>query len=271
MKEIDLEELKIIQMDILSAVHRFCISNNLKYSLGCGSMLGCARHKGYIPWDDDIDIYMLREDYDRLMREFPETLEGCYKFAAYKRTPNWIDAYGKIYDSRTILKEGGINREIGVNIDVFPVDNVPQEGEEWRRYNAHRCLWRNLYYWRVGNMGMWKRHEDRSFFKDVMMSVFKVLLQCVPTRILLIYFNRIATKYKNKETGYVFECVQGVFCKNPFPKTLFNNLALMPFEDREYMAFSDYDKYLTLHFGDWRELPPVEKRVTHHKFKAWWK
>lgn len=271
MKEIGLEEMKVIQMDILSAVHRFCVANNLKYSLGCGSMLGCARHKGYIPWDDDIDIYMLRKDYDQLIKDFPETFDGCYKLAAYKRTANWIDTYGKIYDSRTILEESGKDRGAGVNIDIFPIDNVPQDEEEWRRYNKHRCFWRDLYYRRIGNLGVWKRHKERAFYKDIMMFIVKALLQCVPPKALLMYFNCIVTKYQNKETGYVFECAQGIFGKNPFPKALFENLTLMPFEDREYMAFADYDKYLTLHFGNWREWPPIEKRITHHDFKAWWK
>ena len=69
MKEICLDELKIVQLDIMSSIHRFCEKYHLRYSLSCGSMLGAARHKGYIPWDDDIDIYLLREDYDKMVKK----------------------------------------------------------------------------------------------------------------------------------------------------------------------------------------------------------
>ena len=109
MKRIGKEELKMIQMDVLSAIHHFCLEHEIKYSLGCGSMLGCARHKGYIPWDDDIDIYMLREDYNKLIREFPDIYEEHYKFVTLERDEKWQRAYGKAYDSTTIIKEETTN------------------------------------------------------------------------------------------------------------------------------------------------------------------
>ena len=102
MKEICLDELKIVQLDIMSSIHRFCEKYHLRYSLSCGSMLGAARHKGYIPWDDDIDIYLLREDYDKMVRNFPDLWEGKYQFCTLERDSKWGLPYGKVCDSRTI-------------------------------------------------------------------------------------------------------------------------------------------------------------------------
>lgn len=272
MKEIEIEELKILQMNILSAVHNFCLTCNIKYSLSCGSMLGCARHGGYIPWDDDIDIYLLREDYNRLIQEFPDVLEGCYKFVTLERFAKWDKAFGKIYDMRTVLREREKEPyEIGVNIDVYPIDYVPQDKAKWFKYDKNRRFWQYVFNLRFAGFKVFNFHKDRSLGKNLCISMCKVVLLCIPLRTIAKYLQYIAQKNNNNKSDYVFECVQGIFQRSPFKKSLFDNLVLMPFEDREYMAFADYDEYLTNAYGDWRELPPVEKRVTHHSFKAWWK
>lgn len=272
MKEIKIEELKIVQMDILSAVHRFCLAHNIKYSLSCGSMLGCARHQGYIPWDDDIDIYLLREDYNRLIKEFPDTLEGSYKLVTLERSAKWDKAFGKAYDARTVFKERKREPyEIGVNIDVFPIDYVPQDETEWLKYDKNRRFWQYIFGLRFAGIKVFNFHKDRSLLKNLCIVIYKLVLLCIPLRCIARYLQYIAKNNNKKKSDYVFECAQGIFQKHPFPKQLFDNIVLMPFEDRKYMAFANYDEYLTNAYGDWRKLPPVEKRVTHHNFKAWWK
>lgn len=111
MNIIDEKELKELQLEVLSSIHRFCKAKKIKYSLGCGTMLGCARHGGYIPWDDDIDIYLLRKDYNRLLKEFPEVFEGKYKLLSLERDSKWNRAYAKAYDNRTIFHERALSNE----------------------------------------------------------------------------------------------------------------------------------------------------------------
>lgn len=267
MKEITGEELKVIQMDVLSAVHRFCSSHHIKYSLGCGTMLGCARHQGYIPWDDDIDIYLLRNDYNRLIKEFPDMLEEHYRFVTLERDSRWNRAYGKIYDSRTVMKEATSEcYELGVNIDVFPIDNVPDDEDEWHRYNKSRRRLQHIYEMKVTSF-----RKGRALSKNIFLAICKLSLLPFSSRNLARCIQNRALRYDKTSTTRVFECCQGLFQKHPFQKRLFDDIVMMPFEDREYMAFADYDAYLTNGFGNWRQLPPKEKQVSHHAFKAWWK
>ncbi|MGO5246712.1 LicD family protein [Prevotella sp. LCP21S3_D2] len=272
MKEIGLDELKVLQMDVMSAVHRFCEANHLRYSLACGSLLGAARHKGYIPWDDDIDIYLLREDYDKMIKLFPDLWEGRYKFFTLERDTIWGLPFGKVCDTKTIVKEG-VNHiyELGVNIDVFPIDDVPEEEAKWRRYDKFRRKCFELYVRRVDCPEILNFHNGKSFARNVLATIVKMTVSVFSVHFLACCFQKVAKHYDKTDSSKVFECAQGIFQKHPFPKSLFNHRILMPFEDREYMCFADFDSYLTNGFGNWRQLPPKEKQVSHHDFKAWWK
>lgn len=264
--------MKVLQMDIMSAVHRFCEENNLRYSLACGSLLGAARHKGYIPWDDDIDIYLLREDYDKMISIFPDLLDGRYKFCTLERDPKWGIPFGKVCDTHTLLVESeDALYEMGVNIDVFPIDKVPEDEKTWAKYDKFR---RKCFYWyslRAGNPKTFNFNNGKNFIRNAMATVGKLVMKRFSVHFATKCFQKIAKKYDGINSTRVFECCQGIFQKHPFPRTLFDNRILMPFEDREYMCFADYDTYLTNGFGNWRQLPPIDKQVTHHCFKAWWK
>lgn len=270
MREIKIEELKKLQLDIMSAVHRFCEVNHLRYSLACGSMLGAARHQGYIPWDDDIDIYLLREDYDKMIKLFPDLLEGRYKFCTLERNSEWERPFGKVCDTKTELIENNLYK-FGVNIDVFPIDNVPEDECQWNKYDKFRRRCYNIYARRASIYPIFKFHNERSFLRNVAGGLVKLALSFFTLRFCAKCFQMIAKRYNGIESNRVFECAQGIFQKHPFSKSLFDNRVLMPFEDREYMCFVDYDVYLTNAFGNWRQLPPKEEQIAHHFFKAWWK
>ena len=125
--------MKRIQVDILKDVHRFCEENGLHYTLAFGSMLGAIRHKGYIPWDDDIDIALLRPDYEKFVKTYTSK-DGQYRLYDYRKDSDFHYPYAKIADTRTILDENVSMKNIGVNIDVFPFDYMFDTREECTRF-----------------------------------------------------------------------------------------------------------------------------------------
>lgn len=267
MTEMDLEQVRLIQLDVLSAVHQFCCENDIRYSLACGTLLGAKRHKGYIPWDDDIDIYLLRDDYNKLLQNFPETYQGLFKIASLDRDERWDRAYAKGYHYGTIFKESTESKySLGVCIDIFPIDSVPNSDDEWRHYNKLRLFWQKVYF-----LKSIKLSKTRSTVKNIVLLLGKIVILPISQRAIAKHISRIAQKYNNIESEYVFENVLGIVSRRPFPKRLFDSVADIVFEDRIYKAFSDSEEYLKKTYGNWDVLPPVEKRITHHSFKAYWK
>lgn len=268
MKAIGLDELKTLQLDLLQAVDSFCEENGIKYSMSCGTMLGAVRHHGYIPWDDDIDICLLREDYNKLVNLFPKELNDRYVFVSLERDSHWNRAYGKIYDSRTLFYEISKSKDkkpLGINIDVFPIDNVPEDENQWVRYNQKRLSLQHLYSIKYIEL------KKREWYKNITLIILKGLLLPFSKRVLAKLLDKWGQKYNNIDSSKVFECSQGLHLKHSFNKSIFNNRNKYPFEDRFFMGFANYDDYLKNAYGDYMKLPPVEKQVSHHEFEAFWK
>lgn len=267
MKEIELEELKGLQMDVLTAIDKFCTENGITYSLAGGTLLGAVRHKGYIPWDDDIDIYLYRDDYNKLINTFPEVYEGRYKIASLERDKEWERPYANAYDDKTILLEKSTEKkQIGVFIDIFPIDNVPDDEIEWRNYDNSRRRLQKFHALRFIRYS-----KSRSFIKNTIVLLTRVFTFFLSKRSVAIYLSKLAQKYNSIETKYVFSNAQGIFVKKRFLRKVFDHVIELPFEDRKFKGFADYEEYLRNAYGDYMKLPPVEKRVSHHCFEAYWK
>ena len=125
MKEISLNELRKIQIDILDKVHNFCIQNNITYFLSSGTLLGAIRHGGYIPWDDDIDLYMPRESYERFINIYKDDSHDTRVITLYNNKEYYYP-FAKVEDTNSIVIENVPEKfNIGINIDIFPIDGVP--------------------------------------------------------------------------------------------------------------------------------------------------
>ena len=265
-RNISLDELKSIQVDILSVLDSFCRENNIKYSLGYGSMIGAARHQGYIPWDDDVDIILLRTEYERLLSSFPQELENV-RIASLRTDKKWDRAFAKAYDCITELQDAGNKYRIGVGIDIYPIDNVPDDWDEWLRYEKKRRIIQRLYEWKISMIF----RKGRSIWKYAFLPFTKLILLPFTVRNMACYIEQYALKYRNTKTDYVFESSQGLYKCKRFKRSLFDSYIDLPFEGRVFGGVKNYDEYLTTIYGDWRQLPPLEKREPHHIFKAWWK
>lgn len=267
MVKLKIDQILTIQLDVLSAIHQFCCENDINYSLACGTLLGARRHQGYIPWDDDIDIYLLRKDYDKLISSFPETYKGLYKIASLERDPNWDRPYAKAYHCKTIFKEEtSSNYIMGICIDIFPIDSVPQTNVKWIKYNSKRLFMQNLF-----SLKCMTFSKDRSYVKNAILLMSKVLLLPWSRKSIAKKISRMAQRYNGTDSELVFENVLGILAKRPFSKRLFFSLVDIKFEDRVFKAFADADNYLENTYGDWQKLPPEEKRISHHAFEAYLK
>lgn len=269
MKKIELDELKNLQCKVLQVAHNYCNENGLKYSLACGTLLGAIRHNGYIPWDDDIDIYMPREDYDRLILDFPKVYQNHYKLVSFERDKQWCRPYANLYDDRTLYEEhkSSIEKQIGVNIDIFPVDHVPDDDQEWMTFNRKRRALILLHSAKYVAL----RAENRSLWKNMFLAMLKVVLFPIPNNVLVKFVDRYIRQYNGLSTHRLFESCCGLLQKHPFSEEDFSELIPHVFENYEFNIMQGYDDYLTNGFGDYMTLPPVEKRVSHHYFKAYWK
>lgn len=262
-------ELKNIQFNILLAFHNFCTTHNIKYSLAAGTLIGAVRHKGFIPWDDDIDVYLLRDDYNRFIKLFPEKYNENLSLVTMERDNKWHRAYGKLYDNRTVMKEPYVDiyNDLGVGIDVFPVDDVPDNHDEWLKYERKRRFLRDIH--NIKNMTVSSR---RSILKNIIILVGHLVMYPFSFSYLTRKLDVYCQKHNGRGYSHVYEnCLGAYNSRHPWLRKDIEEVTDATFEGHTVKIMRGYDDYLTCVYGDYMKLPPLEKRVTHHCFIAYWK
>lgn len=261
-KYIDTKELKEIQLYILDKINEFCKNNNIKYYLGYGTLLGAIRHKGYIPWDDDIDICLKRKDYDFLIRNFSD---DRVKIIYSEKCEDFYLTFAKAVDTLTVLKEDvDTNYNIGVFVDIFPLDEIPNS-------KLKKVYLKSEIYLKMLTLKNLSR-KKRTTIKNIILNVGKFLLYPVTKKYLINKIDRNAKKYINSNSEIISNLAYPIYHKKDiWRKEDFDEVITVTFEDREYLAPKGYDNILKSLYGKYMELPPVEKRVTHHDFIAYWK
>lgn len=271
MREILLSEILSIQLDILSSVDIYCRQKGIKYFLLGGTCIGAVRHHGYIPWDDDIDIGMTRPYYERFIREYNSDQEKDPNLRVFAPELNWdyYAPYANICDTRTVLDEGSNGHhgiEIGIKIDLFPVDGIPSDLRAFHKEKEMMSkLWNALYLKRV------TIDKERPFKWKLITFSRKFLLFPFRYSTIQKMIRRLALSNKYEDAEFAVEVVfpwkRDVMCE----KCVFEDLVEIRFENISVLIMSNYDRYLTLKYGDYMELPPEDQRIAHHGFKAFWK
>ena len=263
-KEVNLRELQLVELEILKEFIKVCNELNLIYYLDSGTLLGCIRHGGFIPWDDDIDVSMPREDYEIFLEKGQALLPEKYFIQWYKTEPEFTMNFAKIRNSDTTFIESSVknsNINHGVYIDIFPFDGyIPQK----KLSNFINCKKYTLYNIQI----------DKKYTKSYITKSLKTKLICALSNILykkksiqeLIQNEEmIAKKYAYKDSKYV--CSYSYFIepsKHYMPKEYFGDGIMKNFEGIDARVPLKYDKYLTKIYGDYMKLPPEEERVAHH-------
>lgn len=273
LKELTIEEQKKLQIEIMKVVDTFCRTHKLTYYLAFGTLLGAIRHKGYIPWDDDLDIMMPRKDYNELANIFPK--DGRYRFLIPDNTKNFPYAYGKIVDTYTIKNEAiwPKYQVIGLDVDVFPIDNYPDDIEEAKRWSAEIAKTQSLLEKQFARFAK-GRNLARTIVKNVLIAIRHFLddINVCSVNHITRRIDKLSQKYNAEKTSYcgiVAINTYGVRKRNR--KQVFDSATEVSFEKERFFAPIGYDEYLTDIYGDYMQLPPPEKRITHHSFKAYWK
>lgn len=268
MKKISGNELKSVQLEILDYTDEFCKKNNIKYWLDSGTLLGAVRHKGYIPWDDDIDIGMLREDYDKFMNTFNSNNSGKYRFYSIENNEEFLYSFGKILDTETILYEpNGMRNALSINIDVFVYDNAPDKDAELNRMYNRRDRYRL-----IQNLRIARNKPNGNIFRRTMVYLLRGIVRVTTIFLPENYYIKKIINNSKKFNNIPTKCVGdfSAFSRiEACEKSIFRDFVNVTFENKLYPAPVDYDKWLTAFYGDYMTLPPVEKRVTHHTFEAY--
>lgn len=259
-RNIDIAELKTIQLDILQAVHDYCQAHGLNYSLGYGSMIGAVRHKGYIPWDDDIDIMMMRADYEKLVEGFEHPYLKVYD---YRRDPNYNYPFVKVADTRTLVVEKNCMKNIGINIDIFPVDYLYNTEEESQAFIHSLRPLKQKY-----RMKLLQPTEKNNWKTRMAIRLSKMLVARYDLKDLVkaqyIKINRLP-KRNMKYVAMVSGNAYGPKVeKNFWSSSIFNCYIDLPFEGRKFKCIADYDIYLLAEYGDYMTPPPVDQRTSPH-------
>ena len=262
-ERISLGEMRSLQLGILKVVHDFCKQNNIRYSLGGGSLLGAVRHQGYIPWDDDIDIMMPRPDYDRFIKLF-EGFHSIYQIQTCYNDDTYFYPFAKVYDNRTVAQE--LLVRTGVFIDVCPIDGLPNK-EETRLYlkELTRIVYKELYY-------SAKTYKIREGNKPILFMKYLVKRCMVPKREkCLSDLTSLVHSYDFSLSEYVGGICGRNGMKEHMPASVFEHYISAPFEGYYFMAISEYDYYLKSLYNEYMKLPPEEDRIARHDLKVFWK
>lgn len=252
---------KLLQM--LKWFHNYCVENKITYYVAGGTMIGAARHKGFIPWDDDIDVVVPREDYNKLIEQFNTPIDGYLLESPYSGNNDFLYSYAKLYDTQTTLVEKTkIPCKRGVYIDVFPLDGIGNTIEEAQK---------NFSIFDKKNMFLMMRtcviRKERSWYKNLSIIIARLIPNCIVNdKKLSIEVDRTASEISFDDSVYVANLMGTYRSKEITKREYFGAPTLYQFEDIYIWGPEKYDEYLTNIYRNWRELPPEEKRKTAHDF-----
>lgn len=252
---------------ILKKIMEICEENDIRWFVGYGGCIGAIRHKGCIPWDDDLDVCMPRPDYDRFIEICKKTDLGNYELASINETSGYFEYFVRFFDKNsTILFAQWHTHVSGIYIDIFPLDGAA-DGNIYRNYK-HFILWQKFL--RHSHCGfpkskLWKLLKAgklRSFLMSVFTSPFRKPLQEISVKKV----ERIVRKYSYEDSEFCTFYYDVYGMKHVIPKKWVEETIFVPFEDVQVRIPKYYHEYLTHLYGDYMTPPPIEKRDDRHVF-----
>lgn len=255
----ELKQIQSIELEMLIEFDKICRKYHIKYSLDGGTLLGAVRHQGFIPWDDDIDVIMRREEYFKFRKACKKDLDQTkFFFQDYLTDSNYRWGYAKLRRKGTEFVRRGqehLKQHSGIFIDIFVADNVP-DGYVSRRVHHFCCfLIRKMLYSEVG----------RCNEKNPLLRWIYQLLSKIPRDKIFHLRNGLAARANQRHTELIshYTLEYPKHCRYGLPAKCFDEMVELEFEGRKFYAFQDYHLYLSTYYGDYMALPPKEKQVPH--------
>lgn len=251
----DIKECHCILLDIAKEFAEICDKHHIEYFMLGGTMLGAVRHKGFIPWDDDMDFGVMRKDYDRLQKILKDELHTPYKLYTWENTKIIIGQISKIADDRTVVNE--IFKEgfepIGINIDIFPLDFAKSDGKRFDKHYLSNLI-KKIYGYK------YLPTNSRPLPKKIIALAVKIFLFWMTKQLYV----SLVTKLDTCKSGNFVANNDGAWgLKETMSKDIFAKTKKYQFEDTIFNGVADYDSYLSHLYGDYMQLPPESKRHIH--------
>lgn len=261
--EEELNTLHQVEIYIAREIKRVCDLYNLKYCLSYGTLLGAIRHKGFIPWDDDFDIAMPREDYEKFIKVFgKETNTYEFFIENWDTEASYGLSFSKIKLNGTVFEENSIketNTHKGIFVDVLPYDELPNEKRLISKTAKRVLFLGKIYKFRLGYLPTNPGNRKQ----EIQARVIGALGKIIPKSFLRKLIYKEETKFNGR--GDFLTLVSGPYqCRDYFPKEYLDNMIEVDFEGDKFKVPERYDDVLKAIYGDYMKLPPVEKRVCRH-------
>lgn len=273
MNKLNLKEIRELQLEILNYIKEVCDKNNLSYYLTSGTLLGAVKYKGYIPWDDDVDICLFRNDYLKLIDLIDKDNNDDYKALSIYNTSDYYYTFAKVVARKTKLIENSREiKEMGVYIDIFPIDYYDGDYNKFKRSLNFLKNMATRRYQIKNNIEKSNNLETRTkktkfmFIKKLGYNAIDIMSKPLGYKFWAILYDK---KISRKNRGNYI--VIGSRTLPSFQAELFKNKALYSFEGKEYTGIKDSDTYLTSVYGNYRADLPKDKQRSHHQMKAYWR
>lgn len=270
MRNIELNEMKTIELDLLKKIDKICRDNNFRYSIAYGTLLGAVRHKGFIPWDDDIDICMPKPDYEKFI-EFCKNNDVSFECLAKEKDCTYYDLISKICAKNTIIVEknaGRYNLNKGVFVDIFPMEGLGKTKKQAVHNFNKSVLWREIL-----NAASWTkffRSNSHAIYLEPIRFFFYIISRFIHPSFVIKKINKIYDKGEYDSSEYVGVLGSPYRKKDILEKKFIEEYDDVLFEGIRVRKFKNYDWYLKHFYGNYMKLPPIEKQITHHSFQAYY-
>ena len=260
-KKLDIDEIKEVELGVMDYIHNICKEKGINYSLAYGSLLGAVRHKGFIPWDDDLDIALKRDEYDKLYQAILEDNNSIYKVVSWENDSRYPYPFYRVYDSRTVYENNYIQNdiELGICVDVFPFDDYKDVNKEITKLDMYR---------RLSVYTLYGIRNKEAGIKNIVRYLMLVAFRLTRVKTWNKKLNDCSKAPVNSE--YIDYLMESKKYSTKLDAKALDEVVECRFEDRVYNIPKDYDHILTTIYGsDYMEIPPLEKRIQHDDFVAY--